>query len=73
DAVVDEAVRLFEDVLRGDRYDAIDPTPELAPVGSARTDADGNEIPAGYGVREDGTPVPMASEQPSVRNRIYER
>lgn len=73
DAVVDEAVRLFEDVLRGDRYDAIDPTPELAPVGSAPTDADGNEIPAGYGVREDGTPVPMASEQPSVRNRIYER
>lgn len=73
DPAVDEAVRLFEDVLRGDRFDALDPTPMLAPVGSAPTDAQGNEIPAGYGVREDGTPVPMDSEQPSVRNRIYER
>ncbi len=70
---MNEAVRLFEDVLHGDRYDAIDPTPRLESERNGRVDANGVEVPAGYGVHADGTPVPMSSDQPSVRNRIYER
>ncbi|MDN6747954.1 MAG: HNH endonuclease, partial [Brevibacterium sp.] len=31
------------------------------------------DVPPGYGVREDGSIVAMASRQPSVKNRIYER
>src|SRR5699024_2157771 len=34
---------------------------------------DNGEIPQGAGVREDGSLVAMAAEQPSVRRRIYER
>ncbi|WP_181778765.1 MULTISPECIES: HNH endonuclease signature motif containing protein [Brevibacterium] len=32
-----------------------------------------DEVPAGFGVREDGTIVDVRSEQGSVKNRIYER
>ncbi len=42
---MNEAVRLFEDVLHGDRYDAIDPTPRLESERNARVDANGNVIP----------------------------
>src|SRR5699024_5546679 len=64
-AVVDA----YSEVLRGDRADCLDPSLDFwqPQVG------DHGEIPQGAGVREDGTLVAMAAEQPSVRRRIYER
>ncbi len=56
-------VEVFDAVLTGDRHDAIDPSVigELADPEQSR------------GEREDGTPVPVGLELPSVRTRIYER
>ncbi|MGO0603052.1 DUF222 domain-containing protein [Brevibacterium linens] len=64
-----EIVDTFSEVLRGDRSDCLDPSLDFAPpqVG------ENGEIPQGAGVKQDGTLVAMAAEQPSVRRRIYER
>lgn len=64
-AVVDA----YSEVLRGDRADCYDPSLDF----SQPQVGDNGEIPQGAGVREDGSPVAMAAEQPSVRRRIYER
>ncbi|AZU01792.1 HNH endonuclease signature motif containing protein [Brevibacterium linens] len=64
-----EIVDTFSEVLRGDRSDCLDPSLDFDPpqVG------ENGEIPQGAGVKQDGTLVAMAAEQPSVRRRIYER
>ncbi|WP_171007046.1 HNH endonuclease signature motif containing protein [Brevibacterium sp. 2SA] len=72
DDAADDVVQLFSEVLCGDRYDAVDPTPQQLPVASAQSSR-AADVPAGYGMRDDGIPVPMVGAQPSVRNRIYER
>ena len=77
-----EIVDVFSQVLRGDRSDALEPTP----AGSAPKSLDGwraddepapnardHEVSMESGVREDGTIVPMGSQQPTVKNKIYER
>ena len=64
-----EVVDTFREVLRGDRSDCLDPSLDFTPP---QVGADG-EIPQGAGVKQDGTLVAMAAEQPSVRRRIYER
>ena len=64
-AVVDA----YSEVLRGDRADCLDPSLDF----SQPQVGDNGEIPQGAGVREDGSLVAMAAEQPSVRRRIYER
>ncbi|MDN6124364.1 MAG: 13E12 repeat family protein, partial [Brevibacterium sp.] len=77
-----EVVDVFGQVLRGDRSDAIDPSLDLSfggqlgeRLGEAKdaTITADCDVPPGYGVREDGSIVAMASRQPSVKNRIYER
>ncbi|GAA1813276.1 HNH endonuclease signature motif containing protein [Brevibacterium celere] len=72
DDAADDVVQLFSEVLCGDRYDAVDPTPQQLPVAAAQSSR-AADVPAGYGMRDDGIAVPMAGAQPSVRNRIYER
>lgn len=72
DDAADDVIQLFSEVLCGDRYDAVDPTPQQLPVASAQSSR-AADVPAGYGMRDDGIAVPMAGAQPSVRNRIYER
>ncbi|MFC9443690.1 MULTISPECIES: DUF222 domain-containing protein [unclassified Brevibacterium] len=72
DDAADDVVHLFSEVLCGDRYDAVDPTPQQLPVAAAQSSR-AADVPAGYGMRDDGIAVPMAGAQPSVRNRIYER
>lgn len=72
DDAADDVVQVFSEVLCGDRYDAVDPTPQQLPVASAQSSR-AADVPAGYGMRDDGIAVPMAGAQPSVRNRIYER
>ncbi|WP_181272746.1 HNH endonuclease signature motif containing protein [Brevibacterium oceani] len=62
-------VDTFTEVLRGDRSDCLDPSLDF----SQPQVGDNGEIPQGAGVREDGTLVAMAAQQPSVRRRIYER
>ncbi|WP_228281411.1 DUF222 domain-containing protein [Brevibacterium pigmentatum] len=64
-----EVVDTFREVLRGDRSDCFDPSLDFTPP---QVGADGR-IPPGAGVKQDGTLVAMAAEQPSVRRRIYER
>ena len=59
----------FREVLCGDRSDCLDPSLDFT---QPQVGADG-EIPQGAGVKQDGTLVAMAAEQPSVRRRIYER
>ncbi|UVI35526.1 HNH endonuclease signature motif containing protein [Brevibacterium spongiae] len=62
-------VDTFNEVLSGDRSDCLDPSLDFT-----QPQMGGNgEIPKGAGVREDGTLVAMAEQQPSVRQRIYER
>ncbi|WP_166973879.1 HNH endonuclease signature motif containing protein [Brevibacterium atlanticum] len=62
-------VDTFAEVLRGDRSDCLDPSLDF----SQPQVGENGEIPQGAGVREDGTLVAMAAQQPSVRRRIYER
>jgi hypothetical protein len=62
-------VDTFAEVLRGDRSDCLDPSLDFS---QPQVGANG-EIPQGAGVREDGSLVAMAEQQPSVRRRIYER
>lgn len=62
-----EVVDVFSQVLRGDRSDAVDPSLDLSPT------TDEGDVTSGCGVREDGSIVAMAGEQPSVRTKIYER
>ena len=64
-----EVVDAYTEVLRGDRSDCLDPSLDFTPP---QVGANG-EIPQGAGVKQDGTLVAMAAEQPSVRRRIYER
>ena len=64
-----EVVDTFREVLCGDRSDCLDPSLDFT---QPQVGADG-EIPQGAGVKQDGTLVAMAAEQPSVRRRIYER
>lgn len=66
-----EQFEIFDSVLTGDRYDA----PSWAVVDAVGTSGGTAEhsIPAGHGVREDGSTVNLVSEQPSARNWIYER
>lgn len=64
-----EVVDVYTEVLRGDRADCLDPSLDFTPP---QVGANG-EIPQGAGVRQDGSLVTMAAEQPSVRRRIYER
>lgn len=62
-------VDTFNEVLRGDRSDCLDPSLDF----SQPQVGENGEIPKGAGAREDGTVVAMAEQQPSVRRRIYER
>lgn len=62
-------VETFTEVLRGDRSDCPDPSLDFTQPAIGTN----GEIPQGAGVREDGTLVAMAEQQPSVRRRIYER
>lgn len=62
-------VDTFTEVLRGDRSDCRDPSLDFSPPQVSET----GEAPKGAGVREDGSLVSMAEQQPSVRRRIYER
>ncbi|WP_231939606.1 HNH endonuclease signature motif containing protein [Brevibacterium siliguriense] len=64
-----EVVAAYTEVLRGDRSDCLDPSLDFT---QPQVGANG-EIPQGAGVKQDGTLMAMASEQPSVRRRIYER
>lgn len=64
-----DVVDAYSEVLRGDRADCLDPSLDF----SQPQVGDNGEIPQGAGVREDGSLVAMAAEQPSVRRRIYER
>lgn len=77
-----EVVDVFNQVLQGERSDALDPSlalgyvhqPSDEPDGAMKVPAQGDrDVPPGYGVREDGSFEPMAGRQPSVKNRIYER
>ncbi|WP_193071215.1 HNH endonuclease signature motif containing protein [Brevibacterium sp. FME37] len=77
-----EVVDVFNQVLQGERPDAVDPSLNLgfdhkpsdgvddAKKSSGQGDRD---VPPGYGVREDRSLEAMAGRQPSVKNRIYER
>ncbi|WP_209323905.1 HNH endonuclease signature motif containing protein [Brevibacterium renqingii] len=69
EALDQTVVDAFTEVLRGDRSDCLDPSLDF----SLPQAGDDGEIPQGAGVREDGSLVAMAAEQPSVRRRIYER
>src|SRR5699024_916735 len=64
-----DVVDAYSEGLRGDRADCLDPSLDF----SQPQVGDNGEIPQGAGVREDGSLVAMAAEQPSVRRRIYER
>lgn len=64
-----EVVTAYREVLRGDRSDCLDPSLDFT---QPQIGANG-EVPQGAGVKQDGTLVAMAAEQPSVRRRIYER
>lgn len=77
-----EVVDVFRQVLQGERPDAVDPSLNLGVVlqpnggsdDAKKTSAEGDQdVPLGYGVREDGSLVAMAGRQPSVKNKIYER
>lgn len=77
-----EVVDVFSQVLRGDRSDAVDPSLDLSldlEFGNGLGDpksvhtTDEGDIPSGCGVREDGSIVAMAAQQPSVKTKIYER
>ncbi len=62
--VLDQAVvEAFDKVLSGDRHDVLDPS-----IGGESA----TRVPS-CGVREDGTRVGMALQQPSIRTRIYAR
>lgn len=82
----DEVVELYDSVLRGDLSDAIDAIAwdehlvrnDSNFLNSAKEDVDelmasGKGISSDYGVREDGSLAAMYLQQPSVRERIYER
>src|SRR5699024_12419562 len=64
-----DVVDAYSEVLRGYRADCLDPSLDF----SQPQVGDTGEIPQGAGVREDGSLVAMAAEQPSVRRRIYAR
>ncbi|SDS67297.1 HNH endonuclease [Brevibacterium sandarakinum] len=77
-----EVVDVFRQVLQGERSDAVDPSLNLGVVlqpnggsdDAKKASAEGDQdVPPGYGVREDGSLVAMAGRQPSVKNKIYER
>ncbi|WP_346036484.1 HNH endonuclease signature motif containing protein [Brevibacterium picturae] len=77
-----EVVDVFRQVLQGERSDAVDPSVNLGVVlqpnggsdDAKKASAEGDQdVPHGYGVREDGSLVAMAGRQPSVKNKIYER
>ncbi|NJC56168.1 HNH endonuclease signature motif containing protein [Brevibacterium marinum] len=78
----EEVVEVFSEVLRGDRWDAVDPSLNFnadleidAALGGSQDErtVDDGGVDRGCGVREDGSIVPMAGRQPSVKTKIYER
>lgn len=78
----EEVVEVFSEVLRGDRWDAVDPALNFSPdheidaaLGGPQDErtVDDGDVDRGCGVREDGSIVAMAGRQPSVKTKIYER
>ena len=77
-----EVVDVFSQVLRGDRSDAVDPSLDLSldrELGQGLGEpkdvqaSEESDVPAGCGVREDGSIVALTGQQPSVKTKIYER
>ena len=66
-----DALGVFDAVLTGDQHDA---PPWVVVDATGREGGSANHpVPAGHGVRDDGSTVDLISEQPSARNWIYER
>lgn len=64
-----EIVDTFPEVLCGDRSDCLDPSLDFSQPQIVANE----EILQGAGIKQNGTLVAMAAEQPSVRRRIYKR